>query len=305
VPIALVSSTDEKRWLAERAKKLTKTDVVRLASGTLAARQAVYAEKQDPKFRGNAYTERGHRLEPVVQTWVEAEVGIPPANMLYAHDEFPLHAATPDSALLDEGEWSIVEIKTTRDDWSKRLPKKIVDDVLWQAHVMGAGYAAVAWWQVDGEKGAEQPVTMTPTLTEVPIDPVRTAELVNAAQSYLAWVDAGRPEFDDESGLPVDIVDAIADVIAGKAAEKHIRDWCERGGEEVKRTIPQGSISFSVSESTSFDKDGYLRANPEAALIIAGAEELLKTAQKEPEYRNPTVSTKLTIAPPKAEKVAA
>nr|WP_186324463.1 hypothetical protein [Microbacterium paludicola] len=284
---------------------MTKTDAVRLVSGTLAARKSVYAEKQDPKFRGNSSTERGHRLEPIVQTWVEAEVGIPPANMLYAHDVFPLHAATPDSALEDEGEWSIVEIKTTREDWSKRIPQKIIDDVLWQAHVMGAGWAAVAWWQVDGEKGQEQPVTMSPTLVEIPIDPVRTQKLIDGVEGYLAWLDAGRPEHDDETDLPVDIVEAIEAVNAGKAAEKRIREWCERGGEEVNKTIPQGSIRFSVSESTAFDKAAFLDANPEAALVVLGADDLLKSAQKDPEYRKPTVRTSLTIAPPKEVEVAA
>ena len=303
MPIALVSSTDEDRWMAERARRLTKSDVVRLASGTLAARQAVYAEKQDPKVPGNAYTERGHRLEPVVQSWVESEIGIPPSNMLYAHDESPMHAATPDSALLDEGEWSIAEIKTTRDDWSNGLPKKIVDDVLWQAHVMGAGYAVVAWWQVDGEKGKEQPVTIAPQVTEVPIDPARTQQLIDAAEAYLAWLDAGRPEHDLESDLPVDIVDAVAAVNAGKAAEQHIREWCERNGDDVNKTLPVGSIRFAVSESTSFDKAAFLAANPASAAIVTDAETVLKNAQKNPDYRKPTVRTSLTIAPPKKEEV--
>lgn len=287
--------------MAERVRRVTKTDAVRLASGTLAARQAVYAEKQDPTFHGNAYTERGHRLEPVVQTWVESEVGIPPSNMLFAHDEFPMHAATPDSALLDEGEWSIVEIKTTRMDWSLRLPKKIIDDVLWQAHVMGAGYAAVAWWLVDGEKGNEQPVTIVPTLTEVPIDPVRTQQLIDGVEGYLAWIDAGRPDHDDESDLPVDIVDAIEAVNAGKAAEARIREWCERNGEDVNKTVAAGSIRFSVSESTAFDKAAFLAANPQSAATIGLVESVLKEAQKDPAYRKPTVRTSLTIAPPKDE----
>lgn len=302
MPIAIVSSTDERRWLAERAKKLTKTDVVRLASGTLAARQAVYAEKQDPKFHGNAYTERGHRLEPVVQSWVESELGIPASNMLYAHDDNPVHAATPDCALLDEGQWLVVEIKTTRDDWSGGLPKKIIDDVLWQAHVMGAGWAAVAWWQVDGEKGAEQPVTMSPTLTEVPIDAGRTAVLVDAADAYTAWVAAGRPDYDD-SGVPLDVVDAIAAVNAGKAAEAFLRERFERDGEDVNVTTSAGSLRFVISESTAFDRAAFLAAEPAAAETIAAADKLLKSGQKD--YRKPTVSTRLTIAPPKEEAVAA
>jgi hypothetical protein len=61
-----------------------------------------------------------------------------------------------------------------------------------------------------------------------------------------------------------------------------------------------------VSESTAFDKAAFLAAEPEIAESIRVAEALLKNAQKDPDYRKPTVRTSLTIAPPKEpEEVAA
>lgn len=299
MPIALVSSADEKAWHRERARRVTKSRATRLVNPSITTFKSIHG---DSSFKGNESTRRGHRLEPVVASWVESQLGIPESQILYAHEDNPMHAATPDCALEDEGEWSVVEIKTTTEDWSAGLPKKIIRDVLWQRYVMGAGYSAVAWWQVDKQG---QPVTMEPTLIEVDDDPHELQRMIDGADAYLAWVDAGCPDTDDETGLPLDIVEAVEAVNAGKAAEARIREWCERGGEEVNKTIPAGSIRFSVSESTSFDKVGFLKANPESALIVAGAEELLKNASKEPEYRMPTVRTSLTIAPPKEEKVAA
>ncbi len=295
MPIALVSSEDEKAWHRERARRVTKSRATQLLNPSIATFKRIHGEQS---FAGNESTRRGHRLEPMVEAWVEAHLGIPKSQILYAHPENPMHAATPDCALEDEGEWSVVEIKTTVEDWSAGLPRKIIRDVLWQKYVMGAGYAAVVWWQVDK---LGQPLTLEPTIVEVDDDPHELQRMIDGANAYLAWVDAGCPDTDAESGLPIDIVEAIAAVNAGKAAERAIRAWCERGGEAVNITVPEGSIRFDVSESSSFDKAAFLAAEPSAAATISAADKLLKSAQKDPTYRKPTVRTSLTIAPPKED----
>jgi hypothetical protein len=196
----------------------------------------------------------------------------------------------------------VVELKTTVDDWSRGLPKKIIRDVLWQRYVLGAGWSAVVWWQVDD---LGQPVTLEPQVVEVEPDDYELQRMIDGANAYLAWVDAGCPDT-DEQGVPLHIREAIAAVNAGKAAEAHIRAWCERGGDAVNVATEEGSIRFSVSESTAFDKAAFLAAEPEIAESIRVAEALLKNAQKDPDYRKPTVRTSLTIAPPKEpEEVAA
>lgn len=307
MPIALVQSSDEAAWHRERdnVRRITKTHAVQLINPSIETFKRIYAEKTSdkPKFQGNESTRRGHRLEPAMEAWVLETYGIPASQILYANEGNPAHAATPDCADEADGEWQVVELKTTVEDWSQGLPKKIIRDVLWQRYVLGAGWSAVVWWQVDD---LGQPLTMKPQAREVPEDPHELQRMIDGVDAYLAWVDAGRPDTDDESGLPLDIVEAVELVNAGKAAEKRIREWCESRAESVNVTIPAGSIRFDVSESTSFDKRAFLAAEPAAAEVISAADVLLKNAQKDPEYRRPTVSTRLTIAPPKEqEEVAA
>src|SRR5690606_28108696 len=127
MPIALVQSSDEAAWHRERARRVTKSRAVQLINPSVATFKRIH----DPQsFKGNAATRRGHRLEPMVEAWVLAHLGIPKSQILYAHEQNPMHAATPDCALEDEGEWSVVEIKTTVEDWSAGLPRKIVRDAL-------------------------------------------------------------------------------------------------------------------------------------------------------------------------------
>lgn len=300
MPIALVKSSDEAAWHRERARRVTKTRATQLTNPSIATFKRLHAPDA---FKGNEATRRGHRLEPMVEAWVEKHLGIPKSQILYAQNENPMHAATPDCALEDEGEWSVVEIKTTKDDWSAGLPRKIIRDALWQKYVMGAGYTAVVWWQVDD---LGQPLTLEPVIVEIDDDPHELQRMIDGANAYLAWVEAGCPDTDDESGLPLDIVEAVELVNAGKAAEARIREWCEREGEAVNVTLPVGSIRFSVSESTTFDKNAFLAAQPKLAQMVAQVDEALKVGQKSPDYRKPTVRTSLTIAPPKEqEEVAA
>ncbi len=300
MPIALVKSSDETAWHRERARRVTKSRATQLINPSISTFKRIH---EPQSFKGNEATRRGHRLEPMVEAWVEKHLGIPKSQILYAHPDNPMHAATPDCALEDDGEWSLVEIKTTTEDWSAGLPRKIIRDVLWQRYVMGAGWSAVVWWQVDD---LGQPLTLEPVVEEVEPDAAELQKMIDGANAYLAWVEAGCPDTDNESGLPLDIVEAVELVNAGKAAEKRIREWCESRAESVNVTIPAGSIRYDVSESTSFDKRAFLAAEPAAAEIISAADVLLKNAQKDPDYRRPTVSTRLTIAPPKEqEEVAA
>jgi len=299
-PIALADSRDKKAWHAERGRGVTKTDVVRLVSGSLAAKQAVYADKHGGKtFHGNASTERGHRLEPIALEWAEAQLGIPASGVLYAHHENRLHRATPDAFTWDEGEGALVEVKTHKEDWSKRIPRKIMRDIWWQSYVLGAGFAALVHWQVD-DKG--QPLTMEPESIEVggdriPWDDDELGRLIKAADDYLAWVDAGCPTT-DESGVPTHIREAIAAVNAGRDADKVIREWIKgnpAADEGLDLQTEVGSLRWVMTNGSSFDKAAWERAEPEAAALFAAAQE---------KYRKPTSGGRLTVAAPKEEESA-
>lgn len=300
MPIALVQSSDEKAWHRERARRVTKTDATRLVGAGISTFKRIYAEKTEgATFTGNAATERGHRLEPIVQAWVLDKLGIPASNILYANEHQPMHAATPDCAGEDEGEWMLAEIKTTTENWKHGLPRKILQDALWQKHVMGAGYVAVVWWQVD-EQG--QPLTLEPQLVEIPDDPAETQRLIDGANAYLAWIDDGCPDTDDD-GTPLEVLEAIETIWRAKAADAVVRAWLdENEGRPQNITSARGVLRYSVTDGDEFDKAAFLAADPDAAALIAEAESLLKQAQKE--YRKPKVRSSLNITPPKEVEAA-
>lgn len=258
-PIAIITSEDEARWHRERAKVVTKTDVKRLISGTLAAKKAVHADKQDaaPKFGGNEATRRGHAFERGIAEWVEAEYGIPASQVLYVHGENRQHGATPDCYLWDDGEGSLVEVKTTVEDWSSGLPRSIIDDVLWQRYVTGSGWSAVAWQQFDRDG---QPLTLAPQLVEVPADEDRTTLLIAAAEDYLEWVEAGCPDVD--SDVPPEIRDAAEEIARAKKTiaelDPVVKAWAESqpGAAEVgvKRVVPGAVIALTVTRGKEFNE---------------------------------------------------
>ncbi len=309
-PIALVSSEHEAEWHKRRSQGVTKTDVTRLISGTIASKRAVYADKTGGKtFHGNQHTERGHAFEGGIAAWVEAEVGIPASGVLYAHGENTAYLATPDTFMWDDGEGAFVEIKTTTADWSGGLPRRIVDDVLWQRFVLGAGYSAVAWQQFD-EDG--MPLTLEPTLVEVPADPERTAALVAAAEAYLQWVAAGRPDVD--SDVPVEVRDAAEEVASMKSRiaelDAFVKAWAESQPNAetagVKREIPGAVIALTVTRGKEFDEAKARADHAELFAVFDHTLTVLADIKKDKTYLREKVGRRWSISAPKPrEEVAA
>ena len=308
-PIPLVSADDKDAWHRERGKGVTKTDVTRLVSGTLASKRAVHADKIGGKtFHGNQHTKRGHAFEPVIAAWVLEETGIPASQVLYAHGENRAHRATPDAFLWDDGEGALVEIKTTTADWSAGLPRKILDDVLWQRYVLGAGWSAVAWQQFDDDG---MPVTLEPTLVEVPDDPERTAFLIRCADEYLEWVAAGCPDVD--SDVPVEIRDAAEEVAASKTRiaelEAVVKAWAEAQPDAatvgVKRTVPGAVISLQITHGKEFDEAKARADYIEFFHVLDDALANLAEIKKDKQYLHEKVGRRWSISAPKSEGAAA
>lgn len=295
-PIPVGDSADREAWLLRRREGITATDVAKLASGSLLARQALYKSKTEGEsFRGNKHTERGNRLEPVVASWVDANYGIPSSGILYANAERPEFLATPDCFIWDEEQGALVEIKTTFEDWSDKIPLKILRQIYWQAMVLDATFVGLAWWQVD-DKG--QPFGMEPNFIEIKVDHAELARLIAVADEYLAWVDAGCPSFD--SDLPLEVLEAIEVHVQAKqdiaSAEKTIRAYLASSEQIQKdglnRATPVGGIAYRVTPSSEFDKAAAAEAEP--ALFE-------KWAAVQEKYRKPKTSTALTISAPKKE----
>lgn len=305
-PIALVSSKDDKRWHEERRRGVTKSDVVELVRGTMPSKRAVHARKTgEVDFRGNQHTARGHEFEPAIAEWVEAEYGIPASGVLYAHGENTAYRATPDTFLWDDGEGAFVEIKTTTSDWSAGLPRKIIDDVLWQRFVLGAGFSAVAWQQFDSDG---MPLTLEPVLVEVPDDPERTAQLVAAADAYLEWVAAGCP--DEDSDVPPEIRDAAEEIAAAKARiaelDPIVKAWAlaqpDADTVGVKRTLAGAVISLTVTRGREFDESAARAKYPEAMGLIDDA--LTNLADIKEQFMREKVGQRWSVSAPKGKEAA-
>lgn len=299
-PIPLVSADDKDAWHRERGKGVTKTDVTRLVSGTLASKRAVHADKTGGKtFHGNQHTERGRTLEPAVAEWVEAEYGIPPSQVLYAHGENHLHRATPDCYQWTDGEGELVEIKTTNQDWSAGLPQKIVDDVLWQRYVLGAGFSAVAVLRTGANASIE------PEFIEVPDDPERTAFLIKCADDYLAWVADGCPDVD--SDVPVEVRDAAEEVAAAKVRiaelEAVVKAWAEAQPDAatvgVKREIPGAVIALTVTHGKEFDEAKARADHTELFAVLDHSLTVLAEIKKDKDYLREKVGRRWSISAPK------
>lgn len=309
-PIAVIGSEDEARWHRERAKVVTKTDIKRLISGTLASKKAVYADKQgeSPGFGGNEATRRGHAAEGRIATWVEREYGIPASQVLYVNGENRKHGATPDCFLWDDGEGALVEIKTTVEDWSAGLPRSIVDDALWQRYVLGAGYSAVAYMRFDNDG---QPLTMTPTLVEVPADDERTLALIRAADDYLAWVDAGRPDAD--SDVPPDIRDKAEQIAHAKQViadlDPVVKAWAaaqpNADTDGFKRTVPGAVIALTITRGKEFDEAAARSDHANVFDVYDTAAAVIADLKKDKQYLREKIGQRWSISAPKVEEVAA
>lgn len=135
----IAHSDDEATWLAERARRVTATDIPRIIAGSPTAWASVKADKvSPPAFRGNRYTRWGHEREPVIAEFLSTLHGLRPNRWLLAREDHPSHAATPD-AISEQGTL-LGEIKTTVKDWETPddIPASYRWQMQWQMYVTGA-----------------------------------------------------------------------------------------------------------------------------------------------------------------------
>lgn len=153
--IEIIPRESEGQWLAERRKRVTATDIGRLANGGPAARVAVKAEKLGGGgFRGNRYTRWGHEREPVILDHLHFLHDMQPNSALYVNGG---RAATPDGLGLEGGELiALAEAKTTTLDWWTGTPagtlaklarhaQKYLDQVYWAQLVCDVDVTMLAW----------------------------------------------------------------------------------------------------------------------------------------------------------------
>lgn len=311
VPIA-DRDKDEELWHAGRAAGVTATDVSRLAEGGIQTRVSMLHEKENGStFHGNQHTERGHRRELRLAPWIERHFGIPANSILWATTENLLHRATPDGLGKDAGS----EIKSTTANWKvDGIPREHVDQCLWGMHVTGRERWLFVWEQID-EHGQ---FPLEPEYRWIERDDVRTAQLIAAADKFLAWRTAGAPLVDGDIDLELD--EAIAAHVAARLGKKQFEEREAAAEAKVREIIAasekytadgmdvsghDGGALYKVTPTEELDLEAWQDADPKAfarfRMHSSNAKRLLDDATAN--YRKPgTPKTRLTISAHKPAK---
>jgi len=107
----LDDGTDRDQWKRSRSVVVGASDAAKLAKES-SIESALRAKLTDGRWGGNAYTESGHRWEPMLLGWA----GIPGNKALIASSREPGHACTPDGILeLGNGRVGLAEAKAKHD----------------------------------------------------------------------------------------------------------------------------------------------------------------------------------------------
>jgi hypothetical protein len=191
---------DEAKWLEERRKGVTATEVAKLAKGQPAARRNLLHEKKtgESSFHGNRYTNWGLEREQVIAGMMEVRLGFEASDVLFYAEGNQRHLATPDAIFLGETQTFIAEIKTSKYDLSSTGPyfKKSTyrDQMQWQMYVCNATGCQYVWEQhdnnwVEDEFWVERPSPILRTWEWIERDDARIAELILIADEFLAEMD--------------------------------------------------------------------------------------------------------------------
>lgn len=293
-----VDSTDEDAWHAARSTTddweivVTASEVAALASGGTSTWANLRAEKSGGKSRwgGNEYTEWGHEREPVIAGAVHALYPQLLANTrLVMNDDDPRWRATPD--MIGESGDTLCQIKTahyTGSKWTAEdVPKRYVDQCLWELHVTGAHINLLAIEYYDRlEDGVFVPTFLfeDPHIIPIERDDERIAELVAIAEQFVAM---GEPDTLDL--YLADYARADAREKAAKAEKEAARELIEKeiaerpGGKYVSDlgSITQGKDSTKTV--TVFDEATFKKESPETWAKYAAEKE--KTTKGRPHIR--------------------
>lgn len=139
---------DKERWLKHRGIGSSDAATI-LGLNPYKTKHALWLELSGlvPGFEGNAHTQWGTRLEPVIASAYEDETGdqLVQNSALYAHDEYSWMTATPDYWLA-HGKDKVVECKSTvrAQDYEEGIPDYVHCQVLHQMAVLGVEEIDVA-----------------------------------------------------------------------------------------------------------------------------------------------------------------
>lgn len=343
MPIAGAPFELKEQWLATRRGGITATEVGKLRNGS--DRRKIAIEKltgESPDLTGNKYIDRGNEREPIIAAWIEDGFDIAPNSNLYIAGDNPRRIATPDGVSNTfEADRITAEIKTSK--WSLN-PGPIVDNVLrmdladegtwklyywaktsyydqvqWQMLVMGGDRTLFVWEQHDDQwdaPGGPKPLSPAPEWCWILRDEVRIAELISAADAFLAELEVQRSTnvpasvgiAPDRALLVADLIKYRNDEAIAKAAKESV--WAklkaatlDAGLDDFNESNDLASVSLSTSTSkpttrTVLDEEAMRKRAPK---LVERYDEL-RAKFTRTETVPGTTSTKLTVTAKKGNQ---
>lgn len=279
------------QWMQERGEGVTASQAWEIARGGISTWRRILEQKLNGStFRGNAATRAGSEREAALLDEATEHPGfraVTPNRALWASAINPLHRATPDGIggrIVGNGlglATTVVEVKSHEYGWEGTgVPSDHFAQMQWQMYVMGGLYGLYGSEVRDED---DQPPADGATWIEVPRDEEMIAWLIERANAFIAWRDAGCPAFDE---LPEEIAAAneawaLAKVAADEAAKAE-----KKANVDLRKALASqpyvdrfgavgmgehGGYQLLVSEHTSLDEDAWREAEPDA---YAEAQEL-------------------------------
>lgn len=262
----VIPRTSEEQWLAERMKRVTATDIGRLANGGPSVFAAVKAEKGGARtFFGNRYTDWGNEREPLIVSHLEFTHDLIGNDSLYVNGG---RAATPDAV----ADGLLGEVKTTVTDWwqgdetstlteLRRVKPQYMDQVLWAQDVAEVERTVFAWEPHENFIPGQIRQVM------VSADPKRLAELAEVEARFLEYLTA-----DEQSGEWDEFMARYAEIEAIAAEAQAEVDGMKAelrerlGDTELAAETPFGRISYSMPKPrATFDASAFKKAHAELA----------------------------------------
>jgi hypothetical protein len=249
VPVA-DAEADREAWLEARAAGVSATEPRTLANGGARARRTMLENKLNGStFYGNADTRRGNEREAFLADWVEEYFGISPNRSLFHHPANPLHMATPDGLSIIDGEFVGSEVKSHKYGWTNTgIPAEHFDQCQFGMHVTGANRWLYAWETMaeDGQPDLDN----EPSFLWIERDDLRIAQLVVAADEFIAWRAAGAPDRDPETSEELD------DALARHAAARRVKTAAEKIEKAQEKIIRAEILKVPGSDKVGLKRSG-------------------------------------------------
>lgn len=262
-------------WLAERGEGVTASRAWATARGGIRTWRRMLEEQMNgSRFRGTAATRAGHERElALLDEAGQMLVDVHPNTALWGAESNDLHRATPDGYGHDGEGLVVIEVKSHEFGWvSDRIPPEHMGQMQWQIHVLGAT-AALYGFEVRDED--DMPPLDGATWIRVERDEEMIAWLVERADAFLAWREAGCPDVDN---LPADVAAALeawaptkVELDAAAADEKTANAAMKKALAVLPHAARFGAVGMgssggfqlTVSETQTYDEVAWKAGNPE------------------------------------------